>query len=64
MKNNKYPNLRIIGMFCNMILKSGLWDISPPPGHKFNVFEVTLFAFEFKIGIDRNIKNIKKPCGM
>jgi hypothetical protein len=44
-----------------MSLEFGLWDISPPPRHEFNILEATFFAFEFEIGIDRKVKNVKKP---
>jgi hypothetical protein len=63
MRIMKCTNLGFIDMISNVILEFSFWDISPPSGHEFNIFEVTFFAFEFKIGINRNVKNIKKPCG-
>jgi hypothetical protein len=56
----RITDLRFIHIVCNMALVLGLWDISPPSGHQFHVFEVSFFALEFEVSIDGDKESIQE----
>ena len=60
--NIRITDLWFIDIIRNMALVLGLWDVSPPSGHQFHVFEVSLFALEFEVSVNSDKKSIQESA--
>ena len=50
--------LQLIDIVGDMSLVLGIWNICCQSWHKLNVCEISLFAFEFEVGIDGEVEYI------